>query len=196
MRKSTAVIALTVAIGFAPAARADSETGDPKRALSGVIGFGTPVGGLGVEGSYRIRPDLELSVGLGLGLAAAISKAMPIQLAVMPRYRIGNPRNALTLGLGMSGGKYGDVLVLGCESQEDFVQCNTHDARYTLWANAEIGGEHVGPSGFTVRYFVGYGRILAQGAHDCTYLNQPTDNCPGPVAANMPYLGVALGQLF
>ncbi len=119
----------------------------------------------------------------------------------MPRYRVGNAHDALTLGVGMSGGNYAYTLTTLCGSEEDLVECNTNDPRYTLWANAEIGGEHVGPTGFMVRYFVGYGHILTQGADHCTYLNQPSDTCRGVPGntlpyADIPYFGVALGQVF
>ncbi len=71
MRQVAAVIGLTIVFGLAgPAfAESDPEAGQPRRSLSAVIGLGTPVGGLGLEGSYRIRPDLEVSAGVGLGLS-------------------------------------------------------------------------------------------------------------------------------
>jgi hypothetical protein len=196
MTQSAAAMTLTVVLGLAPAGRANTDDGQSRRAVAAVLGIGTPVGAAGLEGSYWFGPKLELSAGLGLGLSASAA-----QWAVMPRYRIGSARQALTLGLGVSGGDYAYTLASLCGSQEEFVECHTSDTRYTVWVNAELGGEHVGPSGFTLRYFVGVGRIVAQGADHCTYLNQPSDNCggiPGNTLpyATIPYFGVALGHTF
>jgi len=198
MCNSAAAIAVVVVLGVGHAARAE---GPSNKTLTAVVGLGTPVGGLGVEGAYRIGSHLEVSAGLGIGLTAASHNFQPIQWAVMPRYRIGNARHALTLGLGLSGGNYAYVVASLCASQEDIPECNTNDTRYTLWANAEVGGELTGPTGFVFRYFVGYGRILAQGADHCTYFNTPAQFCSGIPGntfpyANLPYVGVALGHTF
>lgn len=197
MCNTAAAIAAVVVLGVGHAARAE----DPSnRSVTAVVGLGTPVGGLGIEGAYRIASHLEVSAGVGIGLSAA-SHFSPVQWAVMPRYRIGNPRHVLTVGLGLSGGNYGYVVASLCGSQEDIPECNSNDTRYTLWANAEVGGELTGPTGFVFRYFVGYGRILAQGADHCTYFNTPAQLCSGIPGntlpyANLPYAGVALGHTF
>ena len=53
---------------------------------------------------------------------------------------------------------------------------------------------------WVLRYFVGYGRMLAQEDHNCRYLGQPADPCAisgdSWFSANIPYLGVSLGHTF
>jgi hypothetical protein len=63
-----------------------------------------------------------------------------------------------------------------------------------MWANLEIGGEHRFFGGFAIRYFGGYGHIIAgdltcdSTAGTCPY--SPSDG------RNLIYTGVALGGAF
>jgi hypothetical protein len=201
MMRAWRLLVLVIALLGSPApARADDTGGPaPRGAVYAVAGLGTPVGFFGFEGVYRIVPSLELAAGAGLGFStegtADNDQLHVLQWAVMPRYRLGTDRNALTVGLGLSGGNYSHSYLSLCGSQEDEPNCNTPESwRYTLWANLEIGGEYWATSRFAFRYFAGYGHVLAQGAQHC----EPSPSTCWVDAsnlpyANIPYFGVALG---
>jgi hypothetical protein len=194
---------VTAALVLPSAARAsdDPRAAPARGALYAVTGLGTPIGFLGVEGAYRIIPDLEITAGTGLGLSAESSandQWRVLQWSVMPRYRVGTDRSALTIGFGFSGGNYSHTYFSLCGSQEEYLQCNTPESRrYTIWSNLEIGGEHWTSRRIAFRYFIGYGHILAQGPYRCDATSsvgcQDGSNTP---YANIPYTGMALGGWF
>jgi hypothetical protein len=201
-RASGLAIAVAAGLSLPAVARAEDPGGPPARgALYAVAGVGTPIGFFGVEGAYRIRPDLEVTLGTGLGLSAesaADNQLRVLQWAVMPRYRVGRGGSALTIGLGLSAGNYSHTYFSLCGSQEEYLDCNTPQSwRYTLWSNLEIGGEHWTSRRVAFRYFIGYGHILAQGPRRCEDPSslgcQDTSNGP---YANIPYTGMALGGWF
>jgi hypothetical protein len=110
---------------------------------------------LGAEYVRYFSRWIELGGGAGIGLSALDgpgSFPRVLQWSLMPRLRLGGERNAFTVGMGASVGGYAQ-LALPCEGAAD-----CYDARATVvWRNAEIGGEHLRPSGFALRYFVGIG---------------------------------------
>jgi hypothetical protein len=187
----------------ATAQTADGTGPSPREAIYGVVGIGTPVGFLGGEFTARIERDLEISVGAGFGLsteknAANYNQLHVLQWAVMPRYRVGDGRNVLTLGAGLSGGNYSHTAASLCASQEDESLCNDPASwRYTLWTNVEVGGEYWAASHFAFRYFVGYGHIVAQGAQHCTFQVSVSSCDDDPAGSfpysNIPYFGLAFG---
>jgi hypothetical protein len=185
----------------ASAQTADPGGASPRGAIYAVAGLGTPVGFFGLEGAYRILPELEVALGTGLGLSteknAYNDQLHVLQWAVMPRYRVGAGRNVLTLGVGLSGGNYSHIYASLCGSQEELPECNAPGSyRYTLWTNVEIGGEYWAASFLAFRYFVGYGHILAQGAQHCDERSSfdCSDDPGGSFPyANIPYFGIALG---
>lgn len=150
-----------------------------------VGGFGTPVGIAGLEGVHRFGSLFEISAGYGIGLAASGSEPHAgfwhvVQWAVMPRLRLGNDRNAFTMGAGASGGNYGDLPLC-----VDGPPCtDTSPVSYFVWSNFEIGGERWWSNGFAMRYFVGY-------AHGwCT-----SSSCVSALD-NIPYFGWGFGYAF
>jgi hypothetical protein len=207
-------VALAAALSAGPAARANVDDEDPapptpaaiapavtrlppaatpapvpdrprSTAIYTIVGFGTPVGFVGVEAVHRFAPWLEVGAGVGSGLAAAGSKHNPLQWSVMPRLRLGDEHQALTLGAGLSGGNYGDIpLDFDCESD-----CNAnagYPVRYVVWGNVELGLE-LWKRGFAFRAFGGYAR-------GCT-----TDGCGGSADGaplGIPYFGLGFGYAF
>jgi hypothetical protein len=150
------------------------ESPPPRRdwEIYGVFGFGTPVGIAGLEGVHRFGELLELSVGLGNGISASNA----LQWSVMPRLRGGDEGDAFTFGVGLSGGEYAG-LCIGC-GKDDTTTLNP--AYYTVWANFEIGGEHLSREGFAFRYFLG----IAQ------------DIRASRASLPVPYVGVGFGYAF
>jgi hypothetical protein len=157
-------------------------------AIYWIFGFGTPEGIAGFEGVHRFGDRLELAAGVGTGLAAAASEPHAsfghvLQWSVMPRFRLGDDRKALTLGAGLSGGQYTSAgWCFGCDDGAP----STYPTYYTLWANFEIGGEHWSRGGFALRYYLGFARgAMLQSA---------------PASASsflaFPYLGIGLGYAF
>jgi hypothetical protein len=143
---------------------------------------------MGLEGVHRFGDSFELAAGFGNGLAA--EGAQPnaglghaLQWAVMPRLRLGDDRNALTLGAGLSGGEFSfHWLCIGCGT--DASGPTSVPTYYTFWSNFEIGGEHWSQGGFAIRYYLGL-------AH-ATMLGAPSPND----IATIPYLGIGLGYAF
>jgi hypothetical protein len=117
-------------------------------------------------------PRRELSVGLGNGISASNA----LQWSVMPRLRGGDEGDAFTFGVGLSGGEYAG-LCIGC-GKDDTTTLNP--AYYTVWANFEIGGEHLSREGFAFRYFLG----IAQ------------DIRASRASLPVPYVGVGFGYAF
>ncbi len=197
------VATLLVVLGGPGLARADDENLSARTtAVYAETGFGTPLGYFGLEGLQQIAPRWEIAAGVGLGLSAAKNGSglgHELQWSLMPRYRLGSERAAMTIGLGMSGGNYAHTLESLCGSEEELLDCNLANWRYTLWANTELGGEFWFPTGFAFRFFVGYGHVLAQGAEHCVVANPSCGpDVPGNSFPyyNIPYGGLAFGAAF
>jgi len=197
------VAILVVVLGLPDLARVDDENVPAwKTAVYAETGLGTPVGYFGLEGLRRIAPRWEIAAGVGLGLSASKNGSglgHELQWSLMPRYRLGSDRAAMTIGLGVSGGNYAHTLESLCGSEEEILTCSLANWRYTLWANVELGGEYWLPSGFALRFFVGYGHVLAQGAEHCVFANPDCGpDVPGGSFPyyDVPYAGVAFGTAF
>jgi hypothetical protein len=145
----------------------------PRRntAIYVTVGAGTPVGIVGLEAVRRLGEHFEMSAGFGEGVEG-------LQWAAMPRLRLGNDTNAFAAGVGLSGGKYGDIF--SCIDADP--PCSI-PLSYFLWTNYEIAGEHWSSSGFAFRGFMGF----AQGW--CV-----SSLCP--TRRTIPYFGIGLGYAF
>jgi hypothetical protein len=157
-------------------------------ALYLMLGFGSPVGGFGLEGVQRFGSLFELGAGFGLGEAAASSEPHSglghvVQWALMPRLRLGDDATALTVGAGISGGEYGDGFLRGflqfCEEDPCPTTSSPYPTQYVIWSNFETGFEHWWRNGFAIRVFAGYAHGFASGD-----------------SFNLPYLGFGLGYAF
>jgi hypothetical protein len=153
-----------------------------------MLGFGSPVGGLGLEGVQRFGSHFELAAGFGVGDAAGSSESHPglghvLQWALMPRLRLGDDATALTVGAGISGGEYGDGFLQDFFRFCDEGPCPTtnpaYPTRYVIWSNFETGVEHWWRNGFATRLFVGFAHGFASAD-----------------SFNLPYLGFGLGYAF
>jgi hypothetical protein len=144
------------------------------------LGMGAPLGVAGIEAVHRFGTWFELSAGVGEGAGGDNNQLFPApQWSLMPRLRVvPDHRDAITIGLGASGGQYGPVLCFegGCGT------------RYVVWMNLEVGTEHWFSGGFALRYFLGF----AQG---CT-----TDSCTrtsvNGASLHIPYAGFGIGYAF
>jgi hypothetical protein len=185
-----AVVAFTlVAVASGRAAAADNGDGaspfeSRPTAIYAVLGLGTPVGLVGAEVGEMILPNWSLSAGLGWGAANAP------QGAAMIRWLGGGQRSKVTIGAGISGGKY--------KWTEFCFDCDNGPVTKSgtvAWGNVEIGGEHRFWSGFALRYFGGYGHIIA-GDLVC---DPPATSC-GPYYQDdgyyVVYTGIAVGYSF
>lgn len=151
-----------------------------------ILGFGSPVGGAGLEVVQRLGSHFELAAGVGIGDAAANSEAHSglghvVQWALMPRLRLGDDATALTVGAGISGGEYGDGFLRELLAFCDEGPCPNppYPTQYVIWTNFEAGFEHWWRNGFAMRFFFGYGHGFASGD-----------------SFNLPYLGFGLGYAF
>jgi hypothetical protein len=102
-----------------------------------------------------------------------------------------SPRSRFAIGTGISGGKYTwkDWWCVDCDGAP-------RKTGSVMWGNLEIGGEHRFYSGFAVRYFGGYGRLLAG---DLVCESAPTMVCAtvsNEAGRNLIYTGVAVGGAF
>jgi hypothetical protein len=184
------LVALAVALwptGIPAAAPADSERStfeERPTALYLQLGLGTPTGALGVEAERVISPFSAVAAGGGLGASGP-------QAAAMVRLRRGDLRSAVVAGAGVSGGHYRWFRLCmdtanTCPKKEGNV----------VWANFELGGAYRSRAGFALRYFVGYGRMVA-GNYDC--VGDTRDYCLMHYrddGKNLLYLGFAVGYAF
>jgi hypothetical protein len=159
-------------------------------AIYWLFGANTPVGVTGFEGVHRFTHSFELAAGFGQGMAAASAQpngrfGHALQWAIMPRVRLGDDRDVLTLGAGLSGGEYTNQgLCFGCDDGESMNA--TYPTYYTLWANLEIGGEFWTRGGFAFRCYLGVARGVMVESH-------PADASPD---LPLPYFGFGLGYAF
>ena len=187
--KRWSIIALTlVTLTSARASAADgvSEFQNRPTAVYAQLGLGTPLGFAGVEAEHMVTPDYAVSVGAGYGTGGP-------QAAAMLRLLAGGDRSKFSLGAGVSGGKYTWRDYLGFPDDEG----PPRKAGTVAWANVEIGGEHRFRNGFALRYFGGYGRLIAgdlvceAGARydDCVMFYKDD-------GYNLIYTGIAVGYAF
>ncbi len=181
-----AVLALTLIVAASGRAAAANNDGSASpfesrpTAVYAVAGLGTPVGLVGAEVEETLLPNLSLSGGVGWGAANAP------QGAAMLRWLGGSQWSKLTVGAGISGGRY-KWTDWACFDDTCATKSGT-----VAWGNVEIGGELRFPRGFALRYFAGYGHIIA-GDLVC---DPPATSC-GPYyqndGYNLIYTGVGVG---
>jgi len=183
-----ALMLVTLAAGRATAAENDESVSpfeSRSTAVFGVVGLGTPVGLVGAEVEQMVLPNWSLSAGAGWGAANAP------QLSAMMHFLAGGVRSKVTIGAGISHGKYKweELFCFDCEDGP------VTKSGTVTWGNVEIGGEHRFWSGFALRYFGGYGHIIAG---DLVCDNAPS-GC-GPYyqsdGYNVIYTGIGVGGAF
>ena len=143
-----AIASILVGLTAARAAAADaSPFADKPTAIRVVGGPLTPVGFLGLEAERTLLPIWSVSVGAGFGYDSP-------QIAAMSHLLLGGDRSKVTIGAGVSGGHH----------TFEAICVDTICARKTgtvAWVDLEIGGAHRWPGGLSMRYFAGYGRVVA-----------------------------------
>jgi hypothetical protein len=147
-----------------------------------ISGIGTPVGASGVEIVRRVGSAAEIAAGIGVGLTA-LGKQNPLQWAIMPRLRAGAQLNAFTAGIGISGGQSGEYPLFAVADDAD---TGSIQSAYIVWANFELGGEHIAHGGYSFRYFAGW----AKG-----WPTSPTAST-NRILLSYPYAGVGFGYSF
>ena len=183
-----AIVALTLvtlAAGTAAAAD-DDDSPSPFEARPTAVflhaGLSGPYGFAAFEAEQALLPLWTLSAGFGLGEAS-------LQGGAMTHLRFGGGWSRLEIGAGLSYGKHvwtdlcGDEL---CAQKSGTV----------LRANLEVGGSHRWPRGFSMKYFVGYGQVVA-GTLTCEVVN--VDNCNTNLqneGRGTVYTGFAMGASF
>jgi hypothetical protein len=174
------LLALTSARAIA--AEGVSEFENRPTAIFVQIGLGAPTGFLGLEVERVLAPGMAISAGAGFGETGP-------QFAAMPRFLFWGDRSKVFIGTGVSGGDY--KWTKYCYE----TICAEKRGR-VMWGNAEVGAEHRFRSGFAMRYFGGYGRVLAG---DLPCVGDTSDEC---VRSNQSdgreiiYTGLALGGAF
>jgi len=183
------IFALTpfiLASARASAADVVSEFQHRPTAIYGQIGLGTPLGFAGVEVEQMVTPESAVSVGTGYGMGGP-------QLAAMVRLLAGGDRSKFIVGAGVSGGRYTWEDYLAFPDDEG----SPRKSGTVAWGNLAIGGEHRFRNGFALKYFGGYGHVIAgdlvceAGArHDVCVMFHEDDG------DSLIYTGIAVGYAF
>src|SRR5262245_19440280 len=119
--------------------------------IGATVGLFTPTGELGVEYTQALHPNVELGVGAGVGIV----RVGP-QLSVMPRLRKRLGPITLSLGTGLSVGRYNNISPFADENATHIL---------SLFGNAEGGVQITSQQGPFARVFAGAGKIVAHGAY-------------------------------
>ena len=185
-----AVLALTLVVVASGRAAADNDGSvspfeSRPTAVFAELGLGTPVGLVGVE--------VEEMIGRTCRWSACCRRwgaANAPQGAAMLRWLGGSHWSRFTIGAGISGGQY------KWRDWSCFYDTCPTKSGTVAWGNVEIGAELRSSSGFALRYFGGYGHIIA-GDLVC---DPPATSC-GPYyqndGYNLIYIGaVAVGYSF
>ncbi len=159
---------------------------DETLALTGNIGFGTPVGFAGAQVDYSVASFLSFDAGVGLG------RGLQVAGSVRVRPLRGNV-TALGMGLGLSMGN-SDLVDPSIAHPESRI---TYEYRPGYFINFDVFVEHRWASRFVMREFLGYGRIL--NAHPDNVCPE-SDTCRSGAASKglpgTPYLGMAFGYFW
>lgn len=188
MRVAIIALAAITLAGNTAAAADDDDSPSPFDTYSSAVFLHTalhgPYGFLGFEAEQAVLPLWTLSGGVGFGEASSL------QGAAMTHLRFGGNRARVEIGAGLS---YGDEVWKELCGDEPCTKAIGSAVR----ANAEVGGAHRWPNGFTMKYFVGYSRV-AEGSLSCQSVNNPggcATKLQNDGLATM-YTGFAVGASF
>lgn len=179
MRVAPFALFAALASGASSVARADGFTPSDRRDHSRVgatIGLFTPNGELSVEYAQAIYKYAEVSVGAGYGLWVRVGP----QASIMPRLRMRFGSATLSVGTGISVGRFNNISAF---SREDAPEIPT------LWSNTEAALQLTTRGGLYVRGALGVGVQLAHGSyhpHDAEIDMTTDDHIP------YGYLGVGM----
>jgi len=157
--------------------------------VTATVGVATPLGEAGIEYAYVVSPHLEVAVGGGLGnlIKPGDRESSPLpQVAIMPRLRQRLGPTTLTLGAGLSGGRYHEGPF--AFNDNDFVTT-------ALWGNIEAGVQVPFGDHWLAGAYVGGGYVLAHSAiRDLNLMEDASGNFP--MDRSLPYVGLSLGRSF
>lgn len=145
-----------------------------KSILQGSLGFGSPVGALGLSYTYLPVSRAEIEIGGGIGFTG-------YQASAMPKLSLGS-NDRLVIGLGPS---------LSIDTSN---QGKRSCVRY--WVNGEVGYRHTTTAGLSVLAAVGVGYDLSGGHRACAddYGSSVSDKAIG--GRWVPEARVAVGRSF
>ncbi len=181
-RASAFLVTAVTLLATSTAAHADPEPTTPSNRadharLGVTVGFFTPTGELGIEYTQVLHPNVEVSVGAGVGLVR-----IGPQLSVMPRLRKSFGPVTLSIGTGLSAGRYNNISPF---AEDDAPRIPS------LFANAEAGVQITSRRGPFARVFGGAGKVIAHGAYDTRDQAQRRE-----LSEVLPYGGVTVGTAF
>jgi hypothetical protein len=154
-------------------------------AVYAVVGFGTPVGLMGAEIERTLEPHWTISAGGGWGLSG-------FQGSAMTHFLLGDSsQSRFAVGAGISGGKYTwkESCLIDCDDPAE-------KTGSVMWGNLEVGGEHRFFGGFAIRYFAGYGHVVAGDLVCTSDMNSGCASLSRETGRDIIYTGVALGGAF
>jgi len=186
MRVALIALVLVTLLSARAVAADDGEDASPFEAKPTALflqsGLYSPLGFAGFELEQTVLPVWTVSAGVGLG-------DVGMQFAGITHLTLGGLRSRLELGAGVSHGDHRWRDLCGDEI------CAQKTGTVT-WANLEIGGAHRWRNGFSLKYFAGYGRIVA-GALVCD--SYTVDSCVAnykDAGRERIYTGFAFGWAF
>jgi len=177
---TTAAISLfTSALAYAePDSLSPPDRRDHSR-VGATIGLFTPNGELGVEYAQALHPNAEIAVAAGYG---AVVRVGP-QFSIMPRFHVRRGPVSLSLGAGLSAGKYNNISPFADENAPEIP---------TLFGNAEAGLQYGMKRGPFARVFLGVGKGLA---HDLKGVpDHQMDEVRMEIDDAIPYAGLTVGS--
>jgi hypothetical protein len=143
------------------------------------LGAGTPVGLVGAQIERRLGPAVAVRAGIGWNL-------LSVHGAGMLRIRIPDAP-ALNLGAGFSGGRFHPFCIWCSEEARP-------TWKLAFFNNYELSLETRAQTGFTFRFYLGWGWLMNTEAYECTECTEDLD--PGQIPVGVPYTGIALGGAF
>lgn len=146
------------------------------------LGVGTPYGLAGVAFDARIVSWFAIEAGAG---GSARNGA---QFGVMPRLRIPVHNGALTLGSGVSTGRYSDEPLLEVSLAYNDDEWGWYVWDRAVWSNTEAGIEVPMSGMVSLRAYGGFAAVLNE-PDRC----EPSDLECGGSASGLPYIGVSFG---
>jgi hypothetical protein len=160
---------------------------DQAVALTGDVGFGTPLGNVGAEIDYSPLSFLAIQGGIGVG------KGLQAAGGVRVRPARGNV-TAFGIGVGFSLG-HSDLVDPSIAHPESAV---TYEYRPGYFVNIDLFVEHRWSSHFVMREFLGYARVLNR--HPDAVCPDSSSSCrSGEMSkglAGTPYIGMAFGYFW